>query len=395
VTNQRFASKRVQAMPDSVFAIMDRAKRDARAAGHEIIDLSIGSSDLPPPNSVLDVMRDAVHDVSTHGYCLHAGTAPLRQAAVEWYAGRYGISLDPETEALTLIGGQEGFANLLLAVTDPGDAILLPEPGYPSWFGAVALAGLERVALPLLPERLFLPDLEAIDPAALARAKVLVLSYPSNPTAATAPASFFGEAVAFAEKHDLLLIHDFPYVDLVFGDHDAPSALAVPGARDRVVELYTFSKSFHMPGFRIGFALGARDALKALASVKSVIDFNQWGGIQRAAVQALKEPREQLREHARTYQARRDALVTALRDAGIPTDLPEASMYVWTRLPAGEPDSVNYAERLVRETGVAVAPGVGFGPSGEGWMRFALVREEDALREAVARMARFSDLHSV
>ena len=373
-------------MPDSVFALMDAAKRDARNAGIDVIDLSIGSTDLTPPEVALNAIRDAVHDPTSHGYCLHAGTKPLRDAAVAWYERRYGIQLDPEREALPLIGGQEGFANLLLAVTDPGDAILLPEPGYPSWFGAVALAGLERVPLPLTPENAFLPDLDAIDPAALKRAKVLVLSYPSNPTAATATPTFFAEAVAFAERHDLLVIHDFPYVDLVFGDDDAPSALAAPGGRDRVVELYTFSKSFHMAGFRVGYALGNADALRALAKVKSAVDFNVWSGIQRGAVAALSEPRERLRADAEVYRKRRDALVTTLNEVGIPTDQPAASMYVWTRIPGGETDSVAYATRLVRETGVAVAPGIGFGPSGEGWIRFALVRDEDTLRDAARRM---------
>ena len=390
VTASRFASRRARAMPDSVFAAMDRAKSEAVRAGREVIDLSIGSSDLAPPPAALAAVRAAADDPATHGYCLHAGTEPLRRAACDWYRDRYGLALDAEREALALIGAQEGFANLLLATTDPGDAVLLPDPGYPSWFGAVALAGLERIPLPLREENAFLPDLAAIPAAAADRARVLVLSYPSNPTAATATPETFAEAVAFCERHDLLLIHDFPYVDLVFGGGEAPSALAAPGARERVVELYSFSKSYHMAGFRIGFALGAEEAIAALARVKGAIDFNAWAGVQRAAVAALATPRERVRADAETYRRRRDALVSALNEAGLPTRSPDASMYVWTRLPEGERDSLDFARRLVRAAGVAVSPGIGFGPSGEGWMRFALVREPDVLREAAARIGRFA-----
>jgi aspartate/methionine/tyrosine aminotransferase len=384
------ASRRVRAMPDSVFAVMDRAKAEARAAGRDVIDLSIGSSDLPVPPAALAALHRAVDDPATHGYCLHAGTRPLRQAAVDWYASRYGLRLDPDAEALVLIGAQEGFAHLLLATTDPGDAVLLPEPGYPSWFGAVALAGLERVPMPLREENAFLPDLAALSADAVGRARAMVLSYPGNPTAATADDAFFAEAVAFCERHDLLLIHDFPYVDLVFGDDEAPSALAAPGGRERVVELYSFSKSFHMAGFRIGFALGAAPAIAALAKVKDAVDFNAWSGIQRAAVAALGRPRERVRADAEVYRIRRDALVEALRASGVPTALPAASMYVWTRLPGDRRDSLAFARELVAATGVAVSPGLGFGAAGEGWMRLALVREPDVLRDAAERIGRFA-----
>jgi hypothetical protein len=390
VPTARFASRRARAMPDSVFAIMDRAKAEARAEGREVIDLSIGSSDLAPPAEALAAVKAAADDPASYGYCLHAGTRPLREAACDWYRQRYGPRLDPEREALALIGAQEGFANLLFATTDPGDAILLPEPGYPSWFGAVAVAGLERVALPLRAENRFLPDLDAVADDVARRAKVLVLSYPNNPTAATATPDDFERALAFAERHDLLLVHDFPYVDLVFGADPAPSALAGPGGRERVVELYSFSKSYHMPGFRIGFALGAEDAIAALAKVKGAIDFNAWPGIQRAAVAALRTPRERVRADAETYRHRRDALVGALNDHGVPTATPAASMYVWTRLPGGRRDSTAFGAQLVRETGVAVSPGVGFGEAGEGWMRLALVRGPDVLSEAAARIGRYA-----
>lgn len=390
MTRPDFTSQRARAMPDSVFGLMDRAKTGVEAEGREVIDLSIGSSDLAVPQAALDALRAAIPDRTTHGYCLHAGTKPLRTAAVDWYADRYGLKLDPDREALALIGAQEGFANLLLAVTDPGDTILLPEPGYPSWFGAVAVAGLERVPLPLHQANRFLPDLQAIPEPVARRARVLVLSYPSNPTAATASPGFFAEAIAYCERYDLLLIHDFPYVDLVFGNEASPSALAAPGGRERVVELFSFSKSFHMAGFRIGFALGAESAIGALAKVKSAVDFNAWSGIQRAAIAALQQPRTRVQADAEIYRQRRDALVDALQRNGLPTERPEASMYVWTRLPDGETESASFAVRLVEATGVAVAPGIGFGQAGEGWMRLALVREPEVLSEAAERIGRFA-----
>lgn len=389
--DDRFASRRALAMPASVFGVMDDAKAFARGRGIEVIDLSIGSSDLVPPAAALDALLRSVGDPDSYGYCLGAGTRPLREAACDWYESRYGWRPEPDAEALPLIGAQEGFANLLLAVTDPGDAVLLPDPAYPSYFGAVALAGLDTVSMPLLARNGFLPDLAAIDPADAARARVMVTSYPNNPTAAVASEDFFERAVAFCRRHDLLLIHDFPYVDMVYGDETAPSALNAPGGRERVVELYSFSKSYHMPGFRIGFALGAAPAIGALARVKSAVDFNAWTGIQRAAMAALRAPRSRLRQDARTYRDRRDALVDALNGAGITTGTPRAGMYVWTRLPAGMSDSYHFAVRAARATGVAVAPGRGFGPSGEGWIRFALVREPAVLREAVARLAAHLD----
>jgi len=387
----RFTSRRVQAMPGSVFAAMDAAKSDARRSGLDVIDLSIGASDLEPPAVALDALRAAVHDPATHGYCLHSGTAPLREAVADWFERRFGLRVDPETQVLPLIGAQEGFAHLLLACADPGDAILLPDPAYPSYFGAVAAAGLETVALPLRAERGFLPDLALVDAADAARARALVLSYPNNPTAGVATPAFFDEALRFAERHDLLLVHDFPYVDLVDDVADAPSVLTRPGALDRAVELYSASKSFHMGGFRLGWAIGQADALAALARVKGAVDFNQYLGIQRAVTAALREPDEARRTDAATFTERREALLEAMAAISWHAPTPRAGMYVWAPLPAGRRDSVAFAEGLARTTGVALAPGVAFGPSGEGYVRFALVRGPEALRQAVARIRSYLD----
>ena len=393
----RFASARTRAMPESVFARMDAAKAAARAAGRDVIDLSIGSSDLAPPPEALAALRDATTDPATFGYCLASGSRPLREAAVRWHRERFGDppdgALDPDAHALQLIGSQEGLAHLLWAVTDPGDAVLLPDPAYPSYFGAVAVAGLEAIPLPLREARGFLPDLAAVDPRDADRARALVLNYPNNPTAGVADAAFFDHAIAFCRRHDLLLIHDFPYVDTVDGEACAPSVLARPGALEIAIELYSASKSFHMGGFRIGWALGHPDAIAALARVKGAIDFNAYLGIQRAAVAALARPRSAARRDALVFAERRGALVAALAQVGWSLTAPPAGMYLWARIPAAAGalacGSLAFCDALVRETGVALAPGRGFGPNGEGYVRYALVRDAETLREAAARVGAF------
>jgi len=381
-----FTSQRAARMPESVFALMDRAKAEARTRGQDVIDLSIGSSDLSPPDEVLQVLRDATRDARTYRYPLHSDTRELRDAAGAYMQRRFGVTLDAEREVLPLIGAQEGLAHLLLAVADPGDVILLPDPGYPPYLGGVHLAGLEPHTFPLLSELGFLPDFTAVPRDVLARAKVLLLNYPNNPTSATVTPEFFQEAVAFCQAHGLLLVHDHPYAEMTFGEYRAPSALAASGALHAAVELHSLSKSFHMGGFRVGFAAGNADAIAALARVKGAVDFHQYLGIQRAAAHALRLPDDVARAGARVFQERRDALLAALREIGWTPDTPQASMYVWAPLPPGTPDSVTFATRLARTTGVAVAPGRAFGERGEGYVRFALVRDPGTLTEAARRI---------
>ncbi len=389
MSHNRWASRRAKRMPTSMFNTMDAAKVQAIQRGLEIIDLSIGSSDLPAPAAAMEALRQATYRPETHGYCLHSGTRPLRQAAATWFNRRYQGDLNPERNILTLIGSQEGLGHLLLAIADPGDLILAPDPGYPSYFGAIAIAGLELYPLLLLEENQFLPDLAAI-PAEVARqARVMILSYPNNPTAAVAPASFFRQAIDFCTANDIFLIHDFPYVDMVYGDYEAPALLAQPGALDIAIELYSCSKSYHMGGFRIGWAAGNAEAIQALAQVKGALDFNQYRGIQEAAIAAINQPRAETRQAACIFEQRRNVLVEALNESGWATPLPQASMYVWTRLPAGLTDSFAFTVELARETGVCLAPGRGFGERGEGFVRFALVREPEALRRAVRQIQKF------
>jgi len=381
-------SRRAAALPRNVFLAMDAAKAGARARGQAIIDLSIGSSDLPPPEAALAALESAVRDPGTHGYALYEASRPLRLAAATWMNRRFGLALGLD-EILALIGSQEGLAHLLLALTDPGDLVLAPDPAYPSYFGAFALAGLEVHAMPLSLERGFLPDFSAVPRAVARQAKLVVLNYPNNPTAGVASPAFWREAVAFCTAYDLVLVHDFPYSEMTFSGYKAPSALETPGALERTVELHSLSKSHHMGGFRVGWAAGNADLIAALAAVKAPIDFNPYLGIQRAAVAALESDPARVRADAARLEARRDAVLGAMRRMNWNAPVPAASMYVWAPLPGGETDSFAFCERLCLETGVALAPGRGFGERGEGWVRLALVREPAELEAAVERIARW------
>jgi len=341
---------------------------------------------MPSPPEALETLRDSIMDPSTHSYCLKNRTLPLLEAAVSWYRERYGLKLDPKQEALMLIGSQEGLGHLLLSAADQGDSILMTDVGYASYLPAVQIAGLSPIYLPLDAD--FLPHLEALDPRELRekRAKILLLNYPNNPTAATADAEFFQRAISFCKANGLLLIHDAPYVDLTYDEEYAPSPLSLPGGMDCCVELFSFSKSYHIAGFRLGFALGNRDALAALESVKAPIDFNQYIGIQRMGITCLQLPRERLRRDAATWRARAAAMVEALGQQGWQVKMPRSSMYLWTPLPDGVGDDLHFCMELVARTGVALAPGRGFGPGGHGYVRFALVQPEGVLREAAAKI---------
>ena len=384
-------ARRLQALSRTVFADMDRAKTQARKAGKEIIDLSLGSSDLPVAEPTLKVIETALRDPQTHGYLLHAGTKDFRVAVANWYENKFGIAVDPETEVLQLIGSQEGTAHLPLAIINPGDMALLLDPGYPSHAGGVYLAGGEIYPLPLLAKHNFLPVLEEIPTAILAQSKMMVLSYPHNPTTAIAPLAFFKQAVAFCRQHNLVLVHDFPYVDLVFNKGGlAPSILQADPQKELSIEFFTLSKSYNMGGFRIGYAIGNRELIKALRQIKAVVDFNQYRGILDGAIAALSGSQASVSKTVATFKQRRDAFIQALHEIGWQVPSPEATMYVWAKLP--EPwqnNSVDFCTKLVAQTGVAVSPGAGFGQSGEGYVRFALVRDPATLRQAAAKIQQF------
>lgn len=385
-------AKRLESLSQNVFADMDRAKTSARNLGQEIIDLSLGSSDLPVAPATLKTMEKALQDPTTHGYLLHAGTKKFRIAAANWYTKRFNIPVDPETEVLQLIGSQEGTAHLPLAILNPGDVALLLDPGYPSHAGGVYLAGGEIYPMALLEEHNFLPVFTDIPSDILQKSKMMVLSYPHNPTAAIAPLAFFKRAVEFCRQHNLVLVHDFPYVDLIFDSSAnlAPSILQADPQKELSIEFFTLSKSYNMGGFRIGYAIGNPKLIQALRQIKAVVDFNQYRGILDGAIAALSSSQESVTKTVATFKARRDALVEALNGIGWQVPSPEATMYVWAKLP--EPwqnNSVDFCTKLVAQTGVAVSPGAGFGQSGEGYVRFALVREPEILRQAAAKIKQF------
>jgi len=387
-------ANRLKPLQSNVFADMDQAKAKAKLTGRDIIDLSLGSSDLPAQAHVLDAIAQSLPDPSTHGYLLFHGTKTFRQAAAEWYVQKFGIAVDPETEVLPLIGSQEGTAHLPLAILNPGDFALLQDPGYPSHAGGVYLASGQVYPMPLLAEHNFLPVFADIPAPVLAQAKMMVLSYPHNPTTATASLSFFQEAVTFCQQHNLVLVHDFPYVDLVFTEASlsslAPSVLQADPEKTVSIEFFTMSKSYNMGGFRVGYAIGNAALIRALRQVKAAVDFNQYRGILNGAIAALTGPQDGVKSAVDIFRQRRDAFVNALHKIGWQVPVPTATMYIWAKLPVPwTQDSIGFCTRLVEATGVAVSPGAGFGKSGEGYVRFALVHSPQIHETAVDRIHQF------
>lgn len=385
-------AKRLQNLDRNVFADMDRAKTQARYLGREIIDLSLGSSDLPVAEPTIKIIETSLRDTSTHGYLLHAGTKDFRVAAANWYSQRFGIIVDPETEVLQLIGSQEGTAHLPLAILNPGDVSLLLDPGYPSHAGGVYLAGGEIYPMPLFAAHNFLPQFKDIPEAILAKSKMMVLSYPHNPTTAIAPLAFFQQAVSFCRQHNLVLVHDFPYVDLVFTDQTdvAPSILQADPQKELSIEFFTLSKSYNMGGFRIGYAIGNSSLIQALRQIKAVVDFNQYRGILNGAIAALSGSQESVVQTIATFKHRRDVFIQALNEIGWQVTSPQATMYIWAKLPSPWQDnSIEFCTQLVKKTGVAASPGAGFGQAGEGYVRFALVKEPEILRQAAVNIYQF------
>jgi aspartate/methionine/tyrosine aminotransferase len=383
-------ARRLDALRSNVFADMDRAKTASKASGNTILDLSLGSSDLPASNHVLATIACSLDDPATHGYLLHQGTLDFRVAAAQWYSDRYGVSVDADTEVIPLIGSQEGTAHLPLALLDPGDFALLLDPGYPSHIGGVALAGGQMYPMPLTAENHFLPVFEHIPLPVLAQARMMVLSYPHNPTTAIASLEFFQNAVNFCRQHHLVLIHDFPYHDIYFAGSAPPSILQADRHKERSIEFFTFSKSYNMGGFRVGFAIGNPTLITALRQIKAMVDFNQYLGILNGAISALQGDQTSVRDTVEIFRKRRDAFVNALNAIGWQVSPPDATMYVWAQLPQPwRQNSVDFCTRLVAKTGVAVSPGAGFGKQGEGYVRFALVHPPEILETAVDRIAEF------
>jgi len=380
-------SKRMQGMPPYHFANAAKRIAQRRAAGMDVINLSMGDPDLPTPGEVIDALCEAAHDPINQRYPEYRGMSELLVAIKRWFQTRFMVGLSPENEILPLIGSKEGLAHLPLVLLDPGDVALIPDPYYPVYRSSVALAEGEAYLVPLDVQSGYLPDLERIPAEVLRRAKMLWLNYPNNPTGACAPADFFHYAVRFAREHDILLVHDMAYSEVSYDGYRPMSLLEIPGAKDVAVEFHSFSKAFNMAGFRLGFLAGNATVVDALGQLKTNIDTGIFRPIQRAAIRALSLPREWLVERNAIYQRRRDRVVATCNAVGMTAATPRAGLYVWAAVPGGK-TAAEFALWLLDEVGVFVTPGTNFGANGEGFVRISLTVPDKRLEEAMARLER-------
>ncbi|OPX87153.1 MAG: LL-diaminopimelate aminotransferase [Pelotomaculum sp. PtaB.Bin104] len=378
-------AKRMASLASGIFSEMEERKRKVEARGLEVINIGVGSPDLPPATHIMEALRRAAGLPENYIYPL-SGLPSLRQAVAQWYKKRFNVNLEPAREVLELMGSQDGLAHLAMAYIDRGDIALVPDPGYPIYEFGIRLAGGEIYPMPLLPGNRFLPDFDAIPADVARRAKMMWLNYPNNPTAAIAGNDFFAKAVAFARCYDILICHDVAYAQLAYDGFKPVSFLETPGAKEVGIEFYSLSKTYNMAGCRLGFAVGNAAVLADLALIKSNIDYGVFYAVQEAGVAALSGPQECVAETAATYQKRRDVLVDGLAGLGWPMPKPQASMFVWAPLPPGYQNSAGFTAELLEKAGVIVIPGVAFGRQGEGYVRIALVRNETILAEAVHRI---------
>jgi len=382
--------RRINALPPYVFATIDNLKIEARRAGEDVIDLGFGNPDLTPPPIALSKVCEAIQNPRNHRYSMSRGIPKLRLAVTDLYRRRFGVELDPETQACSTIGAKEGFSHLMWVLLGPGDAAMVPSPSYPIHIWGPLFAGAEIRQVRLGPEHDFFDNLLEAWEDSWPRPRVIVLSFPHNPTTACVDLAFMQRIVVFAREHEVLLVHDFAYADLGFDGYDPPSILQVRGAAEVAVELYTLTKSFSMAGWRMGFVLGNAEVVAALAKLKSYLDYGTFQPIQIAATVAMNEAPDFPREVNEIYRRRRDALVDGLARVGWEVERPRGTMFVWAPIPEPyeELGSIEFAKLLVRDAKVAVSPGVGFGPGGEGFVRFALVENEQRIGQAVRNIRR-------
>ncbi|HEU5169625.1 MAG TPA: aminotransferase class I/II-fold pyridoxal phosphate-dependent enzyme [Gemmatimonadales bacterium] len=380
-------SQRLRALPGYPLAEIPTIKRRLQDAGVDVIDLGAGDNDAPPDDGIVAAMRAATGEPALSKYGFQQGLPEYRRAASRWVERRFGVRFDPTAELLPLIGSKEGLSHLPHAVINPGDVAIVPEPGYQAYLGGSILAGAEVHVVPLRRDQGFLVDLDQLPEAVLRRARIVFLNYPNNPTAAIAPRDYLERTLAVCRRHDILLAYDNAYCDITFDGYVAPSIFEFAGARDVAVEFFSLSKSFSLTGWRIGFAVGRAELIGALTRVKSYVDTGPWLAVQKAGAAALDQAERLVRPIREAVARRRDAAVTALREAGFEVDVPQAAMYLWVALPAGMA-SAAFARRALETSGVVVLPGSAFGPAGEGYFRIALVVGEARLAEAAARLGR-------
>jgi LL-diaminopimelate aminotransferase len=379
------AAKRIEKLPPYLFAEIDRKVAEARTKGADIISFGVGDPDLPTAPHIVETLARAAADAGTHRYPSYTGMPAFREAIAAWYERRFGVTLDPDEQVQPLVGSKEGIFHLPVAFVDPGDVALIPDPGYPVYETGTILAHGEPLLLPLTPDNGYVPDLDAIPADKLERTKVLWLNYPSNPTAACVDVDVFRRAVDFCRAHDLLLAHDAAYTEITFDDYVAPSALQVDGADECVIEFHSLSKTYNMTGWRIGWVAGAPVAIEAMKRLKTNVDSGIFDAVQHAGIAAIEGPQDYLQSCVDTYRRRRDLLCDGLKSMGVVVEPPRGSIYVWVPVPDGH-TSESFTELLLNEAAIVVAPGNGYGPSGQGFVRFSLTLADDRLEEGVERL---------
>ena len=375
---------RIERLPPYVFNITGELKMAARRRGEDIIDMSMGNPDGPTPQHIVDKLVEVVARQDTHGYSVSKGIPRLRKAISGWYERRYGVTINPDTEAIVTIGSKEGLAHLMLATLDRGDTVLVPNPSYPIHIYGAVIAGANIRSVPMKPGIDFFEEIERAVKETIPKPKMMILGFPSNPTAQCVELSFFERIVALAKEHNILVVHDLAYADICFDGYVAPSIMQVPGARDVAVEFFTMSKSYNMAGWRVGFMVGNSELVNALARIKSYHDYGTFTPIQVAAITALEGPQDCVDEVVEQYRNRRDVLVKGLHEAGWMVDIPKASMYIWALIPEAyrSMGSLEFSKKLLDQAKVAVSPGVGFGEYGDDYVRFALIENEQRTRQA-------------
>jgi len=376
---------RIERLPPYVFNITGELKMAARRRGEDIIDMSMGNPDGPTPAHIVEKMVEATIRPDTHGYSVSKGIPRLRKAITDWYARRYDVQFDPDKEAIVTIGSKEGLAHLMLATLDAGDTVLVPNPSYPIHIYGAVIAGANIRSVRMTPGVDFFEELERAVRESIPKPKMMILGFPSNPTAQCVDLSFFERVIKLAKEHNIIVVHDLAYADICFDGYQAPSIMQVPGARDVAVEFFTMSKSYNMAGWRIGFMVGNAELVNALARIKSYHDYGTFTPIQVAAIAALDGPQDVVKEVVEKYQNRRDVLVKGLHEAGWMVENPKASMYIWALIPEAyrAMGSLEFSKRILEEAKVAVSPGIGFGDYGDEYVRFALIENEQRTRQAV------------
>jgi len=380
-------SKRLDMLTSAIFTEMNQRKRKVEETGLKVIDLGIGSPDQPPSPHLIEALVKAVQNPDNYRYPTSEGSYAFRQAVSRWYQFRFGVELNPQDEVLSLMGSQDGLAHMAQGWIDPGDVVLVPDPGYPIYAASVAMAGGEMFSMPLVEENNYLPDLDRIPEDICRRAKMMILNYPNNPLAATADLEFFQRVISFAKRHDILVVHDFAYSELTFEGYVPPSILEVEGAKDIAIEFNSLSKSFNMAGCRIAYVVGRSEFLKPLAIVKSNIDYGVFLAVQEMAIAALETDinRKHPNPNGNLYQERRDLFLDGLAKLGWVIPKPKATMFIWAKIPQGW-TSTEFSYTLLEKAGVVVIPGNAFGVEGEGYVRIALVQDQELLQDAVRRI---------